>query len=112
MRKNGLSCSKDIGDSQQLKSLARNPLLCAMLCALNHMNNEQLPEEKMELDFECFDRFSKLRKIILDVNEDLAWEIMERETEWKGCRDDLEIVTCNRPPYKEEEMFFEYEGDF
>lgn len=42
-----------IVESQPLKSLARNPLLCAMICALNYVNNEQLPENKMELYEKC-----------------------------------------------------------
>lgn len=42
-----------IVESQPLKALARNPLLCAMICALNYVNNEQLPEDKMELYEKC-----------------------------------------------------------
>ena len=42
-----------IVESQSLKDLARNPLLCAMLCALNYVNNEQLPENKMHLFEQC-----------------------------------------------------------
>lgn len=119
----------DLSDAVQefpdLKNLTSLKRLCIQADLLKdfyeadlvHMKNLEIFElhcqdPNLELDFECFDRFSKLRKIILDVNEDLAWDIMERETEWKGRKDDLEIVICNRPPYKEEEMFFEYEGDF
>lgn len=40
-------------ENQSLKDLARNPLLCAMLCALNYVNNEQLPENKMQLFEQC-----------------------------------------------------------
>lgn len=36
-----------------LKELARNPLLCAMLCALNYVNKEQIPDNKMQLYEEC-----------------------------------------------------------
>lgn len=42
-----------IVESQSLKDLAHNPLLCAMLCALNYVNNEQLPENKMQLFEQC-----------------------------------------------------------
>lgn len=40
-------------ESNSLKELACNPLLCAMLCALNYVNNEQLPENKMQLFEQC-----------------------------------------------------------
>lgn len=42
-----------VAGSPQLKVLARNPLLCAMICALNYVNDEQLPEDKMELYEKC-----------------------------------------------------------
>lgn len=42
-----------IVESQPLKLLARNPLLCAMICALNFVNYEHLPEDKMELYEKC-----------------------------------------------------------
>lgn len=44
---------KKILESPSLKALARNPLLCAMICALNYVNSEQLPEGKMELYEKC-----------------------------------------------------------
>ena len=44
---------KKILESPSLKILAKNPLLCAMICALNYINNEQLPEGKMELYEKC-----------------------------------------------------------
>lgn len=40
---------KKIVESPSLRALVKNPLLCAMICALNYVNNEQLPEGKMEL---------------------------------------------------------------
>lgn len=42
-----------IGNSSTLKNLARTPLLCAMLCALNYINEQHLPENKMELYESC-----------------------------------------------------------
>lgn len=42
-----------IVNSPSLKLLAKNPLLCAMICALNYVNNEQLPEDKMALYEKC-----------------------------------------------------------
>lgn len=42
-----------IVNNQPLKALAKNPLLCAMICALNYTNNEQLPNNKMELYDKC-----------------------------------------------------------
>lgn len=44
---------KKIIESSSLKALAKNPLLCAMICALNYVNHEQLPEGKMELYEKC-----------------------------------------------------------
>lgn len=44
---------KKIVENSSLKALATNPLLCAMICALNYVNNEQLPEGKMELYEKC-----------------------------------------------------------
>ena len=42
-----------IVENQPLKALAKNPLLCAMICALNFVNKEQLPNDKMELYDKC-----------------------------------------------------------
>lgn len=42
-----------ISNSASLKLLARNPLLCAMICALNYVNNQHLPENKMDLYESC-----------------------------------------------------------
>lgn len=39
--------------SPALKNLAGNPLLCAMICALNFVQNEQLPDNKMEIYEKC-----------------------------------------------------------
>ncbi|WP_409464057.1 NACHT domain-containing protein [Amycolatopsis sp. GA6-003] len=38
-----------IDGNQALRSLATNPLLCALLCALNHDRRAQLPHSRMEL---------------------------------------------------------------
>ena len=43
----------NIIENPSLKMLAKNPLLCAMICALNYVNNGQLPENKMELYEKC-----------------------------------------------------------
>lgn len=42
-----------IVENQSLKTLARNPLLCAMICALNYVNGQQLPNDKIELYDKC-----------------------------------------------------------
>lgn len=61
---------KKIVDTPSLKVLAKNPLLCAMICALNYLNNEQLPEEKIELYEKCCEMLieerDKQRKISQD----------------------------------------------
>lgn len=49
--KNNLICK--IVENPSLKDLAKNPLLCALLCALNYINNKQLPENKMQLFEQC-----------------------------------------------------------
>ncbi|MEV4142955.1 NACHT domain-containing protein [Amycolatopsis sp. NPDC049691] len=38
-----------IGTRSALRRLAENPLLCALLCALHHEGNGQLPDNRMEL---------------------------------------------------------------
>lgn len=59
-----------IFESQSLKELACNPLLCAMLCALNYVNNEQLPENKMQLFDQCCEMLMDARdsQRNIDVN--------------------------------------------
>lgn len=42
-----------IANSRSLKALAKSPLLCAMICSLNYINNEQLPESKSDLYEKC-----------------------------------------------------------
>lgn len=54
---------KKILESPSLKILAKNPLLCAMICALNYVNNEQLPEGKMELYEKCCEMLMDARDI-------------------------------------------------
>lgn len=52
----GKLCQKlicKIIESKALKSLAKNPLLCAMICALNFTNDEYLPDDKMQLYEKC-----------------------------------------------------------
>lgn len=62
-------------ESQALKTLARNPLLCAMICALNFVNEEQLPNDKMELYDKCcemlVDARDSQRKIDNNIYKDL-----------------------------------------
>lgn len=66
---------KKIVESPSLKILAKNPLLCAMICALNYVNNEQLPEGKMELYEKCcemlMDARDNQRKIDGNIYENL-----------------------------------------
>lgn len=64
-----------ITNSSSLKLLARNPLLCAMICALNYVNNQHLPENKMELYESCckmlMDARDAERKITDNIYENL-----------------------------------------
>lgn len=50
-----------IAYSPALKNLAGNPLLCAMICALNYVHNEQLPENKMEIYEKCCEMLIEAR---------------------------------------------------
>lgn len=43
----------NIKKSSSLKSIAGTPLLCAMICALNHVSNETIPTNKNELYEKC-----------------------------------------------------------
>lgn len=52
-----------IVENQPLKVLARNPLLCAMICALNYVKNQKLPEDKMEL-------YEKCCELLIDTRDD------------------------------------------
>ncbi|MEU1298948.1 NACHT domain-containing protein [Streptomyces shenzhenensis] len=40
---------RSVRESRQLRRLASNPLLCALLCTLNRDRNSQLPKDRMEL---------------------------------------------------------------
>lgn len=66
---------RKIVESPSLRALVKNPLLCAMICALNYVNNEQLPEGKMELYEKCcemlMDARDNQRKIIGNTYEHL-----------------------------------------
>ncbi|MCI8357704.1 MAG: NACHT domain-containing protein [Lachnospiraceae bacterium] len=66
---------KKIMDTPSLKVLAKNPLLCAMICALNYVNREQLPEDKIELYEKCcamlIDERDNQRKIDQDIYRNL-----------------------------------------
>lgn len=59
-----------------IKALAKNPLLCAMICALNYVNDEYLPENKMELYSKCcemlIDARDNQRKIVSSGYEELT----------------------------------------
>lgn len=60
-----------IVESQALKVLARNPLLCAMICALNFVNNEQLPDDKMELYDKCCEMLMDTRDNQRNINTNI-----------------------------------------
>ncbi len=60
-----------IVEIQALKSLARNPLLCAMICALNYVNSEQLPNEKMELYDKCCEMLMDTRDTQREIDSSI-----------------------------------------
>lgn len=53
---------KKIVENPSLKVLVKNPLLCAMICALNYETKEQLPNDKMEL-------YEKCCKMLMDTRD-------------------------------------------
>lgn len=61
---------KTVKLNKSIRSLATNPLLCAMLCALNREKNQQLPKDRIELYEACcnllIDQRDKARHIELD----------------------------------------------
>src|SRR5437016_12069120 len=63
---------EDVKRTASLRNLATNPLLCAMLCALNHYRRQQLPEDRIELYEACcsllIERRDKERRI--ELSED------------------------------------------
>ncbi len=65
-----------IVENLSLKTLARNPLLCAMICALNYVNEQQLPNDKMELYDKCcemlMDGRDSQRKIDSSIYQNLS----------------------------------------
>ena len=63
-----LNLKRRIIENQSLKALARNPLLCAMICALNYVNNEQLPEDKVELYEKCCEMLIDARDNQRNIN--------------------------------------------
>ena len=59
---------KKIVESPSLKVLAKNPLLCAMICALNYVNKEQLPMDKMDLYEKCCGMLMDARDIQREID--------------------------------------------
>lgn len=60
-----------IVENPPLKALARNPLLCAMICALNFINNERLPENKMELYEKCCEMLMDARDAQRSIDDSI-----------------------------------------
>lgn len=66
----GLALFNRIILSESLLKLATNPLLCAMICAINHLNNGNIPRSKMELYKECVTMLLEKRDYQRDINTD------------------------------------------
>lgn len=60
-----------IVENPSLKVLARNPLLCAMICALNFINNERMPENKMELYEKCCEMLMDARDAQRSIDDSI-----------------------------------------
>lgn len=52
-----------IRQSNQLKKLATNPLLCSMICALYLDSNENIPDDRIQLYKECIDMLLEKRDV-------------------------------------------------
>src|SRR5437588_6306482 len=61
---------EEVESSRAIRNLATNPLLCAMLCALNRERREQLPSDRIKLYEACcemlIERRDKERRISLE----------------------------------------------
>lgn len=68
---------KKIVDNQSLKVLAKNPLLCAMICTLNYVNSEQLPDNKMELYEKCCEMLMDARDNQREINRNIYQNISQ-----------------------------------
>lgn len=64
-----------INSTPAIKNIASTPLLCAMICALNYVNNESIPSNKNELYEKCchmlIEDRDKERHISVAENEEL-----------------------------------------
>lgn len=65
-----ISLHKSILISEPLLKLASSPLLCAMICSLNHVNNGTIPYSKKELYDECIVMLIESRDRAKKINED------------------------------------------
>ena len=58
-----------------LKAIVSNPLVCAMICALNEAHRETLPNDRVTLYETCIDTLigkrDEARKILLEPTSDL-----------------------------------------
>lgn len=66
----GLALFNKIILSEPLLKLGSNPLLCAMICSINHLNNGNIPNSKMELYKECVITLLDKRDYQRDINID------------------------------------------
>lgn len=76
LQRNLIKC---ISENHSLKILARNPLLCAMICALNYTDNEKLPRNKMDLYEECCKMLIDARDIQRNVDNEMYGSIPRLE---------------------------------
>ncbi|WP_370969437.1 NACHT domain-containing NTPase [Amycolatopsis sp. cg9] len=67
-----------IGTRSALRRLAENPLLCALLCALNHEGNGRLPDNRMELYDVALRMLLDSRDIERRIEPDLRLSLTEK----------------------------------
>ncbi len=46
--------------------------------------------------------FPKLKKAVLDADEELAWDLTNRESEWRRSCQYLDIIICSTLSYNED----------
>jgi hypothetical protein len=68
-----------IGTNSSLRRLAENPLLCALLCALHHVGNGHLPDNRMELYDVALRMLLDRRDIERRVESDLRLSLTEKQ---------------------------------
>lgn len=88
LQRTGSNLQRLLRQRPDLRRLATNPLLCAMICALHRERGETLPAGRITLYKECIDMLlslrDKARKIQLDdsLTDEQKWEAIQSFAYW------------------------------